>query len=90
LDERFLSSNSFYHSVSKINQSNQIFFILGDVHNEIKQKAVKLSFIFCKKSFEVIFFSSKKNYDSNGVIGFSNYAIVLLESLAISEPKSER
>ena len=26
---------------------------MSDVYNEMKQKAIKLNFIFCKKSFEV-------------------------------------
>ena len=68
---------------------------MSDVCNEIKQKAIKLNFIFCKKSFEVnkiletVMFK-KKNQGSDGANAFSNYAIVLLESLAISEPKIGR
>jgi len=29
---------------------------MSDVYNEIKQKAIKLNFIFCKKSFEIKIF----------------------------------
>ena len=58
----------------------------------MKQKAIKLHFIFCKKSFKVnnilqSVMLKKKNYNSDGVITVSNYAVVLSESLAISDPK---
>jgi len=62
------------------------------MHNEMKQKAIKLHFIFKKKSFEVnnvletVMFE-EKNFDSNGANTVSNCAVVLSESLAISEPK---
>ena len=71
---KVLHSNSFFHSFLSMNQPNQNSKLtMSHVHNKMKQKAIKLHFIFSKKSFKVnnIFESvmlKKKKCDSDGAI----------------------